>query len=302
LEHRFRTTVPIFVALAATVRFWPAGNLNAQRPNGLAVVPSEHATNIESKKPDQSLTNDSIVKLVGAGIHEDTIISVIRSQPGNYSLGTDDIIALKQAGVSEKTITAMLSSAGNAGVRAFATRSGAALDINVPKDPGLYALVSNGTLRHIAGRPTSFTRTGSWVTSDLTLGIHARRTNTQVAGKSAYVTVGRTPVFYYRAAQDGSDQVVPGTLNLILTRMTVTNGRRQFELEASGAFRRSQGISVRHQRNFAALEIESGLYEARPDQLRPGQYAFFLYVAGASADRPREANALTGFIYDFQVE
>jgi hypothetical protein len=96
--------------------------------------------------------------------------------------------------------------------------------------------------------------------------------------------------------------VVPGTLNLILTRMTVTNGRRQFELEASGAFRRSQGISVRHQRNFAALEIESGLYEARPDQLKPGQYAFFLYVVGATGDRPKEANALTGFIYDFQVE
>jgi hypothetical protein len=50
------------------------------------------------KKGEQSaqpLTNDSIVKLVKAKLGEDTIISIVNTQPGKYSLGVEDIIALK---------------------------------------------------------------------------------------------------------------------------------------------------------------------------------------------------------------
>jgi hypothetical protein len=56
----------------------------------------------------QPLTNESILKLVKAGLGEDTIIKMVDTQPGKYSVGADDIIALKTAGVSEKIITAML--------------------------------------------------------------------------------------------------------------------------------------------------------------------------------------------------
>ncbi len=62
----------------------------------------------EKDQPVQPLTNDSIVKLVKAGLGEDTIISIVNTQPGQYSLGADDIAALKKAGVSERVITAML--------------------------------------------------------------------------------------------------------------------------------------------------------------------------------------------------
>jgi len=57
----------------------------------------------------QPLTNDSIVKLVKAGLGQDTIISMVNTQAGKYSVGADDVIALKKAGVSEKVITAMLN-------------------------------------------------------------------------------------------------------------------------------------------------------------------------------------------------
>ncbi len=61
----------------------------------------------------QPLTNDSIVKLVKAGLGEGTIISIVNTQPGKYSLGADDTIALKKAGVSQKVIAAMLNKSGN---------------------------------------------------------------------------------------------------------------------------------------------------------------------------------------------
>jgi hypothetical protein len=76
----------------------------------LALVPfpaNALAQNGPTQGPTQPLNNDSIVKLVKAGLGEDTIISIVRTQPGKYSLGADDIIALKEAGVSEKTITTM---------------------------------------------------------------------------------------------------------------------------------------------------------------------------------------------------
>jgi hypothetical protein len=263
------------------------------------------ASNQQSGDP---LTNDSIVKLVAAGLGEDTIVTIVERQTGNYSLNADNIIALKKAGVSEKVITAMLKRSGNALTPRPATSTRTAQDVIVPLEPGLYALLSEGALRHIAGRPTSFIRTGSRLASDLTVGIHANRMNTQIAGKSAYVTVGPHPTFYYRVtqnAQDHPDQVVPGTLNLILTQMTIKSGRRQFELDANGVFRRSQGISARHQGNFDALEIEPGLYQLNPDDLKPGQYAFFLYIGSperATTHGGAGGEALRGFIFDFQVE
>jgi hypothetical protein len=67
----------------------------------------------EKDQPAQPLTNESIVKLVKAGLSEDTIIKVVDTQPGKYSLGVEDVIALKKAGVSEKAITAMLNKLAN---------------------------------------------------------------------------------------------------------------------------------------------------------------------------------------------
>lgn len=264
----------------------------------------------ESKPAPEPLTNESIVKLVKAGLGEDTLVSIVQAQQGNYAVAASDIIALKGAGVPDRVIAAMVSGAAKAATPAAEAPSSEAPEVKIPDEPGLYAVASDGAMRHIAGRPTSFTKTGSLLASGLTAGIHARRMNTQIAGKSAYVTVGGTPTFYYRVARNAPDQVVPGTLSLILTRLSVKAGRRQFELDANGILRHSQGISVRHQDNFDAQEIEPGLFQLRPDELTPGQYAFFLYVAGTTENTHSRATtgggaggeALRGFLYDFQVE
>lgn len=76
----------------------------------------------------QPLTNDSIVKLAKAKLGEDTIISIVNTQPGKYSLGADDIIALKTAGVPEKVITAMLNQSASAPTPASLAPAGAELN------------------------------------------------------------------------------------------------------------------------------------------------------------------------------
>jgi len=93
-----------------------------------------HPFQEQKQKQAQSagpLSNDSIVKLVKAGLGEDTIISMVNTQPGKYSLGADDIIALKKAGVSEKIITAMLNRPFAATVAAPAEPAGSITEVGV---------------------------------------------------------------------------------------------------------------------------------------------------------------------------
>jgi len=62
-----------------------------------------------------ALTNDSIIKMVKAGLSDDIVVSTINSQPAKYSTGPDDLISLKSAGVSDKIVGAMIArSAGGA--------------------------------------------------------------------------------------------------------------------------------------------------------------------------------------------
>jgi len=54
------------------------------------------------------LNNETILKLVKAGIGEDTIVGMVNQQQGRYALSADDMIAMKTAGVSDKIIAAMV--------------------------------------------------------------------------------------------------------------------------------------------------------------------------------------------------
>jgi hypothetical protein len=65
--------------------------------------------------PQEVLTNDSVIKMIKAGLGESTIVTMINTQPGKSSLGVSDVISLKGAGVSENIIGAMLKKSGSTG-------------------------------------------------------------------------------------------------------------------------------------------------------------------------------------------
>jgi len=63
----------------------------------------------------QTLTNDSIVKMAKAGLSDELILSTINASSGKYDVTADGIIALKRGGVSDKVVSALLLRApGNA--------------------------------------------------------------------------------------------------------------------------------------------------------------------------------------------
>jgi hypothetical protein len=54
------------------------------------------------------LNNQSIIKMLGAGLSEDTILMAIGKEAAEYDVSVDGMIALKEAGVSEALIQAMM--------------------------------------------------------------------------------------------------------------------------------------------------------------------------------------------------
>src|SRR3954469_24275519 len=65
--------------------------------------------NVSAFYAQTPLTNDAVVKMTQAGLAEDLILSLIKTQPRNNSATPDDLIALKKSGVSDKVIGAMVN-------------------------------------------------------------------------------------------------------------------------------------------------------------------------------------------------
>jgi hypothetical protein len=55
-----------------------------------------------------TLSNESIIKLIKAGLSDDLIVSTANAVPGTYDTSADGLIALKTAGASDKVISAIV--------------------------------------------------------------------------------------------------------------------------------------------------------------------------------------------------
>ena len=118
LLQRYHVPDDVVKAMAAKDRGKPIPNFSAPvvpakiAPPQVQPQPTRQpaiAESISVAEPQTVLTNDSILKLVKAGMGEEVILSMIGSQSGQYSLSTDNLIALKQAGASDKVIAAMVN-------------------------------------------------------------------------------------------------------------------------------------------------------------------------------------------------
>src|SRR5438067_2556727 len=79
------------------------------RPFSIAVVLLGLLLTTPSGFAQETLTNQSIVEMVKAGLSERVIIAKIRTSPTNFDTRTDALIALKNNGVSEQVIEAIMS-------------------------------------------------------------------------------------------------------------------------------------------------------------------------------------------------
>ena len=63
----------------------------------------------------QALNNDSVIKLIKAGLSDDLVITFINASPGTFDTTPNGLIALKKAKVSDKVVAAIVLKASGAG-------------------------------------------------------------------------------------------------------------------------------------------------------------------------------------------
>jgi hypothetical protein len=73
----------------------------------------------------EPLSNDSVIKMVKAGISDDIIVTMVKGQPAKYTLTPDGVISLKASGVSDKVLAAMVERSSEPVTPGGTTASGA---------------------------------------------------------------------------------------------------------------------------------------------------------------------------------
>ena len=100
----------------------------------------------------QTMNNDSVVKLRQAGFSEEVIVSTINRSAGSYDTSVDALVALKNAGITNPEIKAMVAKASAAKmmpVAEAAPNTRAALP--VPTPPGNKPRVLLRSQSHVTG-------------------------------------------------------------------------------------------------------------------------------------------------------
>jgi len=234
----------------------------------------------------ETLTNQSVVEMVKAGLSERVIIAKIRTSPTNFDTSTDALIALKKNGVSEKVIETIMSpTAAAAPAAPPAAPAGSA----VAPPPAGYAPSRPTVFLVVGGKEVELTASGGEVQRNRTP--YSRSTELVIAGnKAKNRTPERQPVFVVTSE--------PGEMPLV--RLDPGKSDRNLKIGSGSRVPYAGSTSTRGLRSEDLIEVSAerdsrGFYRIRPRApLAPGEYGFV-------ATRGGSPNAGTT-IYDFGVD
>jgi hypothetical protein len=231
-----------------------------------------------------TLTNDSIVKMLKAGLSEDIVLSSIHSQPGKYSTGADDLIALKSAGVSDKIIAAMMNGGGGAAPAAAAAPAGAPMVAEI----GVYYR-KNDQWADLNPEVVNF-KTGGVLKSIGTAGIVKGDINGHVEGMKSPNRIA-SPVDLLVYTPDGV-----AITEYQLLRLRDSKDAREFRTVTGGVMHVSGG-ATRDLVPFESKKLAPRTYEIILPTLGAGEYGLLPPASGdATASTGR-----VGKIYSFSI-
>lgn len=259
----------------------------------------------------ETLTNDSVVQLVKAGIGNDAVIAKIKATPGNYALSTDDLIALKTAGVSGDVIAAMI--AGPAKTEAAAPAM-SLTDINpmIPHPSGLYLIdTAANRLDRIDPTVSNQAKTGGIFGYALTMGIASMSVKVAISGEAARaIASSGHPSFYFffdasnpqtanisSSWSAGSAQTVLSPSEFTLIKLMQKNGRREARVGSMNIGGAKTGVMDHDRIPFDYQMVREGVYKVTLKQpLEAGQYGFIYALSGGGT-----GGAMTARIFDFSI-
>lgn len=275
-------------------------------------------------KAQESLTNAAIIKMVKAGLSEDIIVSMVKSQPAQYSVSPDQLIGLKSAGVSDKIVAVIVEKSASGSAPGAPTASGAtplagtvaAGDPNDPlasHDSGiyLYAKERNGEYKLTVLEQAAYqgSKTGGLLGSALTYGIKKAKMKAVIPGRHASIrTPDAQPVFYFyfedKAAGLGKSGFGSGAVSnpnqFALINLDVTKSSRETIIGEFGALGATTGTHEKSMVTFKSERIRAGLYKVVPNgPMAPGEYCFLVSQVSMGAFGAGAAGAAQ--IFDFAV-
>lgn len=262
------------------------------------------------------LTNDSILRMVAAGLPEQAIIAKIRSAKSGFDLSTDRLIELKNKGVSGSVLATMLEPASAATAAAPAEMSTDSADTNVPHYPGVYMFgATDKRMTRILASASDQAKTGGILGYALTGGIASASIKAAIPGKSAKVKTGNLrPVFYFffdesvpRALQgngnslwmSGAGAITTSPMELSLVRFNEKAAAREARVGSMNIAGAKSGVMDKDRIAFETEEVRPGVFKVAPaGDLAPGEYGFIQTLSGGGGGR---TGAMSARVFDFGI-
>lgn len=263
----------------------------------------------------ETLTNETVVTLVKAGLGDDAIVAKISASEQQFDLSTDQLIMLKKAGVSDAVIAAMVKSTlpVTEEVSAKPKLSMNSPDPMVPHPSGVYLFQDWGgpaKMLRIDPTVTNQAKTGGILGYALTGGIASMSIKAAIQNESARTKiVGAQPSFYFFFDESnpdapvasswlsGSTSVVTSPNEFSLVRLMPKKGRREARVGSVNIGGAKTGVMDKDRLNFNYEMVRPGVFKVTPTTpLTTGEYGFISSFAGGG-----QAGAMTARIFDFSV-
>lgn len=246
-----------------------------------------------------ALTNETIVKMVKAGLGEDIVISTITSQPAKFATSPDDLIALKGAGVTDRVIGVMVE-------RMVALNNAAPSPAATPATPapvspttagatpapvnevGVYFLKGDAWA-DLHPEVVNF-KTGGVLKSIGTAGIVKGDVNGHVNGDHSSTQL-KTPVTLLVYTHEGVD-----ITEYQLLRLRESKDAREFRTVTGGVMHVSGG-ATRDLLTFESKKIAPRTYQILFPNLGSGEYGL---LPPSSSDSTSSSGRI-GKIYSFRI-
>jgi hypothetical protein len=231
----------------------------------------------------QTLDNDSVLKMVKAGLGPDLIVSMIQTQPGTYKVGTDEMIALKTAGVPDKVIAAMIAKG-----TALAPAAQPAAVAASTREIGVY-FKKDGEWKDLLPEVVNW-KTGGVLKSIASAGIVKGDVNGNVQGTSSRTKLA-SPVEILIYAPEGV-----AVTEYQLLKLRENKGYREFRTVTGGVMHVAGG-ATRDLIPFEGKKIASRTFSVSLPNLKPGEYGILPPGANSSSS----AGAQMGKLYSFSL-
>jgi hypothetical protein len=250
---------------------------------------------------DEILTNDSVIKLLKAGIDEDLIISKIRDSQHSFDLSVQGMVALKEGGVSDRLMHFLMDTTKPPEAKAVPEAPAALkvapktvevpasrIDPILPTEIGVY--VKNDRQWTEIKSEVVIWQTGGMLKRFATAGIVQGDVNGRIKGVHSD-TVVKTPLDFLIIAPEGVT-----IMEYQLIHLRELRDAREFRTVTGGIFS-SSGGATRDSIAFEGTKVSSRTFSVKVGELDAGDYGF---LPTGSATPGSSANV--GKMYTFRVK